>query len=71
MFSFGLYGYEILCHLKGRIQGEGVADRLLRTVPWSETEEITGDLRKLRSEELHTSHSSANINFDDHTIKRG
>ena len=69
MFRFGLCGYEMLCHVKGGIQAEGVPDRVLRIVSWSEREEITGDLRKLRSEELHTSHSSANINFDDHVME--
>jgi hypothetical protein len=49
----------------------GIPDRLLKTISSSEREKIAGDLRKPRSEELHASHSSANINFDDHIIKEG
>jgi hypothetical protein len=71
MLPFGLCGYEILCHVKGRTQRVCVPDRVLRTVSWSEREEMTRDLRKLRSDELHTSHPSANINFADHIIKGG
>ena len=53
MFPLGLCGCEILCHVQGRIEAEGVADRVLRAVSGFEREEITGDWRKLCIGELH------------------
>jgi hypothetical protein len=67
VFALGLCRCEILCHVEGRIQAEGVPDRVLRGISGSEREEVTGDWRKLHSEELHNLYSSENTNyFDDH-----
>jgi hypothetical protein len=48
-------------HIKGETQNEGVEDKVLRKVFVPKGDEVTGDWRRLLSDELYDLYSSSNI----------